>query len=273
MNHLHNLPKNTLDVNMAGGDKPGANSRGRGGKFRKFTRGGGKHFSRDLRPLDADGNEISMWSKDARKKDDDSDEEEDSDESEEESEEDSEDSDAPKASGALSREEKKAEKKAKKDAAIRKAKGQAVQVGDMPPSDSEEDSDDADMPSNPNHSKAARSQTKAPVNKGVDEVTAGVAKMRAAAPANRKERESLEAQQAKERYRKMHEAGKTDEAKADLARLKLIREKREAEAARKQAEKEEREEQEKAKRAEIEAKEAKKREAALGPKAAKKGKK
>ena len=39
---------------------------------------GGKHFSRDLRPLDADGNEISMWSADAQKKgDDDSDEEED----------------------------------------------------------------------------------------------------------------------------------------------------------------------------------------------------
>jgi len=44
----------------------------------------------------------------------------------------------------------------------------------------------------------------------------------------------MEAAQAKERYRKLHEAGKTDEAKADLARLALIREKREAEAARKQ---------------------------------------
>jgi hypothetical protein len=44
----------------------------------------------------------------------------------------------------------------------------------------------------------------------------------------------VQAQQAKEKYQKLHEAGKTDEAKADLARLKLIREKREAEAARKQ---------------------------------------
>ncbi|KAK8014851.1 casein kinase substrate phosphoprotein pp28 protein [Apiospora arundinis] len=89
---------------------------------------------------------------------------------------------------------------------------------------------------------------------------------------SRRERESMEAAAAKERYRKLHEAGKTDEAKADMARLALIREKRAAEAARKQAEKEEREESEKARRQEIEAKEAKKREAALG-KPAKKGKK
>ena len=57
---------------------------------------------------------------------------------------------------------------------------------------------------------------------------------------SRREREALQAQQARERYQKLHAEGKTDEARADLARLKLVRERREAEAARKQAEKEDR---------------------------------
>lgn len=62
----------------------------------------------------------------------------------------------------------------------------------------------------------------------------------------------------------MHAEGKTDEAKADLARLSLIKEKREVEAARKKAEKEEREAQEKARLNEMDEKERKKREAAMG---------
>lgn len=76
----------------------------------------------------------------------------------------------------------------------------------------------------------------------VEEVAEGVKNMSAGgkgkgkpvAELSRREREAIQAQQAKERYQKLHEAGKTDEAKADLARLKLIREKREAESARKQ---------------------------------------
>ncbi|KAK2003041.1 hypothetical protein LX36DRAFT_745809 [Colletotrichum falcatum] len=251
---------------MAGG-QPGSNSRGRGGKFRKFTRGGGKHFSRDLRPLDADGNEISMWSADSKHKGDDESSQEASEEDSEES--DSEDDGKPQAE--MTRAERKAAAKARKDAAAAKKRAQAVEVGDLPPSDSEESSEDeADMPANPNHSKAARNQTKAPVAAPeVDEAAEGVKKLTVAN--NRKERESMEAAQAKERYRKLHEAGKTDEAKADLARLRLIREQRAADAARREAEREEREAQEAAKRREIEAKEAKKREAALGP--VKKGKK
>jgi hypothetical protein len=103
------------------------------------------------------------------------------------------------------------------------------------PSDSEEEESEDEMLANPNHSKAARNQTKAPPP-DVEEVTKGVKKLATTSTAgmSRKERESMEAQQAKERYRKLHEAGKTDEAKADLARLALIREKRAAEAARKQ---------------------------------------
>jgi hypothetical protein len=250
------------DRKMAGGG-PGANSRGRGGKFKKYTRGGGKHFSRDLRPLDADGNEIDMWSADAKKKtSSDEDSEEDSEEEESE-EEDSDNAAGPSAqnqsAAELSREERRKEKKARKDAAIARSK-KPVEVGDLPPSDSEEEEDD-DMPANPNHSRKARNQTKvAPV----EEATEGVKKM-SVAP-SRREREAIEAAAAKERYRKLHEAGKTDEARMDLARLALIKERREIEAARRQAEKEEKEEKEKEKRAEFDAKEAKRREAALGPK-------
>lgn len=189
---------------------------------------GGKHFSRNLRPLDADGNEVMDKDPNASTS-----EEEES--SEEESSSEEEDVNKP----ALSREERRAAAKAKKEAAIAKKKG-VPQPGDMP-SSSEEESEDEDMPANPNHSKAARNQAKAaPVS--VDEAAEGVKELsvggkgkgKPVGELSRREREAVQAQQAKERYQKLHEAGKTDEAKADLARLKLIREKREAEAARKQ---------------------------------------
>ncbi|KAG7112282.1 hypothetical protein HYQ44_010477 [Verticillium longisporum] len=239
----------------------------------------GKHFSRDLRPVDSEGNEVSMWAAGAKEKasanaSSDEEEEEEDDDSEEE------DDSAAEDKGPVSREERKKLAKARKDAAIAKKKAQAVEVGDMPPSDSdsdESDDDDDDMPANPNHSKAARNQTKAATalgagDAGVDDVTDGVKGLSAGGAANRKERESAEALVAKEKYRRLHEAGKTDEAKADMARLKLIREQREAESARRAAEKEERDAQEAARKTEIDAKEAKKREAALGKKTSKKAK-
>lgn len=129
------------------------------------------------------------------------------------------------AAGALSREDRKKEKKARKEAAIARKKAQAIEVGDMPPSDDDdEDSDDGPMPANPNHSKAARDM--------VGEVTTKTEQL--SLGSNRRERESAEAALAREKYQALHEQGKTDEAKADLARLKVIREQREAERARKQ---------------------------------------
>ncbi|XP_046893593.1 pdgfa associated protein 1b [Hypomesus transpacificus] len=53
---------------------------------------------------------------------------------------------------------------------------------------------------------------------------------------SRREREEIEKQKAKEHYMKMHLAGKTDQAKADLARLAIVRKQRE-EAARRKEEK------------------------------------
>ncbi|KAH8174846.1 casein kinase substrate phosphoprotein PP28 domain-containing protein [Sarocladium implicatum] len=245
---------------------PGSSSRGRGGKFKKYTRGGGKHFSRDLQPVDSDGNQISMWAKDGQKNGGDESSEEES--SEEDSDEDSDEGAGPskEEDEAATREARKQQKKARKEAAIKKAQAKTVEVGDLPSSD-ESESEDEDMPANPNHSKAARKQAIKPLDDEVDDLADGVAKIQAG---NRKEREALEAAAAKERYMKLQAQGKTDESKADLARLKVIREQRAAEAARRQAEKEEKEEQDKARRAEIEAREAKKREAAAGPKKGKK---
>lgn len=143
----------------------------------------------------------------------------------------------------MTREERRQAAKAKKEAAIAKKKG-VPQPGDMPSSDDSE-SDLDDMPSNPNHTKASRTQASAaPVS--IEEATESVSKLSVGGASSaggkkkpveqlsRREREAVQAQQAKERYQKLHEAGKTDEAKADLARLTLIREKRAQEAARKQ---------------------------------------
>ncbi|XP_077980293.1 28 kDa heat- and acid-stable phosphoprotein-like [Glandiceps talaboti] len=52
---------------------------------------------------------------------------------------------------------------------------------------------------------------------------------------SRREREEIERQQAKLRYEKLHAEGKTDEARADLARLAIIRKER-AEAAKRKEE-------------------------------------
>lgn len=81
---------------------------------------------------------------------------------------------------------------------------------------------------------------------------------------SRREREALEAQQARERYLKLHAEGKTDEARADLARLAIIREQREAERLRKLAEKEEKDEVAREKAALVKEREEKLRAAAMG---------
>lgn len=53
---------------------------------------------------------------------------------------------------------------------------------------------------------------------------------------SRREREELEKQRSVKAYQRLHQAGKTEEARSDLARLALIRQQRE-EAARKREEK------------------------------------
>ncbi|EYE96286.1 PDGFA associated 1 family protein [Aspergillus ruber CBS 135680] len=124
----------------------------------------------------------------------------------------------------------------------------ALQPGDLPPSDSEHEIDvkgnnggesesegeSGELPANPNHTASSRKQ----LEKTDEEETKPKKDL---SQLSRREREALEAQQARERYMKLHAEGKTEEARSDLARLALIREQRESERARKQAEKEEKE--------------------------------
>ncbi|XP_036142546.1 28 kDa heat- and acid-stable phosphoprotein [Monomorium pharaonis] len=58
---------------------------------------------------------------------------------------------------------------------------------------------------------------------------------------SRREREQLEKQKAYANYQKLHAAGKTDEARADLARLAIIKQQREEAAKRREEEKKQKE--------------------------------
>ncbi|XP_057310376.1 28 kDa heat- and acid-stable phosphoprotein-like [Hydractinia symbiolongicarpus] len=57
----------------------------------------------------------------------------------------------------------------------------------------------------------------------------------------RKEREAIEKEQARKRYEKLHAEGKTDEARADLARLAIIKKQREEAAKKKEQDQKEKE--------------------------------
>jgi len=194
------------------------------GKF-KTKRGGGRNFSRNLEPVEADYERATpnKWS--ARG------EEEDSDDSDEEdSEEESSDDDGtgvtpqpgPLASGSaaqeLTRTERRAQKKAGKPA---KPAAKAGAIADGVEEESEEEEDDSALV-NPN--RTSQKSTKL-ANVGTAPVEL-----------SRREREEKEKKEAKERYWKLHQAGKTDQAKADLARLAAIRKEREQAAAQRKAE-------------------------------------
>ncbi|XP_037916507.1 28 kDa heat- and acid-stable phosphoprotein-like [Hermetia illucens] len=62
---------------------------------------------------------------------------------------------------------------------------------------------------------------------------------------SRREREELEKQKAQLLYQKLHAEGKTEQARADLARLAIIKQHRAEAAARREAEKKEKEERKK----------------------------
>jgi len=76
--------------------------------------------------------------------------------------------------------------------------------------------------------------------KAATKVTTLPANMSTKPELSRREREEVEKQRAQANYRKMHAAGKTEEARADLARLAIIKQNRAEAAARREAEKKER---------------------------------
>ncbi|KAJ6554530.1 casein kinase substrate phosphoprotein PP28-domain-containing protein [Mycena capillaripes] len=188
------------------------------GKF-KQKRGGGRNFSKNM-VLDENGTAVSTDKRWAPRGKDDEDGSDDEDEEEEEEEEEEESEEEPAAGGSaepqpeLSRAERK-ELKKKQAAAKQKQEG-----GD----------EDEDL-INPNH-----------VSKKMN-----ISDLNAPRELSRREREQKEKQDAKDRYWKLHLAGKTDEAKADLGRLAKIRAEREAAQQKRKAEAE-------AKAAEVEAK-------------------
>ncbi|KAL7275848.1 hypothetical protein RUND412_001193 [Rhizina undulata] len=171
---------------------------------RKVARGGGKKFSRDLIPHDGEGEPEGMWGEPRDSKP------EVAGSSEEES-----DSDGG-SKQELTREERRAQAKARKEAA--KAAAAAANKGS---DDEEEESEDEVKPK-------ARG----------DKFAAGNPNASTGAEGNmsRKEREAIEKAEAQKRFWKLQEAGKTDQAKADLARLAEIRAKREAAAEQRKAE-------------------------------------
>jgi len=87
-------------------------------------------------------------------------------------------------------------------------------------------------------------ETKKPVSRPNADIVGEVCNLNAQGPGHvdktgveltRKQREELERERARRRYEELHKAGKTDEAKADLARLEEVKKRRE-EAAKKKAE-------------------------------------
>ncbi|KAJ7938422.1 casein kinase substrate phosphoprotein PP28-domain-containing protein [Mycena leptocephala] len=185
------------------------------GKF-KQKRGGGRNFSKNM-VLDENGTAVSTDKRWAPRKNDDDDDSDDDEEEEEESEEESEEEPAAGGSAEPQPELSRAERKElkKKQAAAKQQEG---------------DDEDEDL-INPNH-----------VSKKMN-----ISDLNAPRELTRREREQKEKQDAKDRYWKLHLAGKTDQAKADLGRLAKIRAEREAALAKRKAETE-------AKEAEIQAK-------------------
>ncbi|KAI0759064.1 casein kinase substrate phosphoprotein PP28-domain-containing protein [Fomes fomentarius] len=186
----------------------------------KQKRGGGRNFSKNL-VLDENGTAVSTdrWAARGRKEDEeDSDEDEEEEEEEEEEESEEEDAAAPQAGSAqeeLSRAERRELAKKKKAAAAAKGAN-----GDE---DEEEGGGEDPLLVNPNRAAGKR---------------LNISDLAAPRELSRREREEKEKKEAKERYWKLHAQGKTDEAKADLARLAKIRAEREAAQAKRKAEQE-----------------------------------
>ena len=125
----------------------------------------------------------------------------------------------------MSRAERKAHAKARKEEAAAKAK--AAAGGN---SSDEDGSDEEQAPLKATVAKKGQAGMKVANPNDPGQASAGL---------SRREREAVEAAAAKERYWKLQEAGKTDQAKADMARLQVIRQEREEKAKMRKAELEE----------------------------------
>mmetsp|Transcript_30516 Transcript_30516/g.58756 ORF Transcript_30516/g.58756 Transcript_30516/m.58756 type:complete len:164 (-) Transcript_30516:332-823(-) len=112
---------------------------------------------------------------------------------------------------------------------------------DMPESDSEEDSDAEREKSaqgvrglietaNPNAAPRRQNMKASELKGDQDSDDEGESTSRGPRELSRREREEIEKQRAQERYWKLHEQGKTEQARKDLERLSIIKKQREEEA-------------------------------------------
>eukprot|EP00742_Colponemidia_sp_Colp-10_P001149 GILJ01001239.1.p2 GENE.GILJ01001239.1~~GILJ01001239.1.p2 ORF type:complete len:200 (-),score=57.67 GILJ01001239.1:2057-2656(-) len=115
------------------------------------------------------------------------------------------------------------------------------EAGDLPPSGSEGEEEEEEAPKPAAKPKAAAASAAVPAAPAaqMENPNRAPAKSEAAVELSRREREELAKQEARRRYEEMHAAGKTEQAKADLARLAEVKRRRE-EAAKKRAEEEKR---------------------------------
>ncbi|XP_039270937.1 28 kDa heat- and acid-stable phosphoprotein-like [Styela clava] len=99
-------------------------------------------------------------------------------------------------------------------------------------SSSEEESDEEDSRNIIEVNNPNRIQQK---NKKISDLSA--VPEAAAAPLSRRQREEIAKQEAARRYEQLHREGKTEEARADLARLAIVRKQREEAAKKREEEK------------------------------------
>lgn len=109
-------------------------------------------------------------------------------------------------------------------------------------SDEEDSEDDEDKKTKGVESLIEIENPNRAPKKAVQKVTAVKVGEKAPKPElSRREREEVEKQRAQAHYQKLHAEGKTEQARADLARLAIIKQHRAEAAARREAEKKEKE--------------------------------
>ncbi|KAM0786182.1 hypothetical protein ACM66B_006989 [Microbotryomycetes sp. NB124-2] len=236
------------------------------GKFGKVKRGGGRHFSRDLSRLDKDGNPVG---KSNNLQDDDEDEdEENSSDDEDKAAGDSDSSDgfggkvektSNKNSATVPEEEDEEDEEQRDDESTQRQRPQDRDALDQVTDklgnrltvtsgasdrvlqarrDKKLSGGGAGMSGAPTATSGTPAgETSGNMNRSGNR-SLKLGDVGAPREMSRREREEAEKKAARERYLKLHAAGKTDEAKRDLARLKEIRKQREAAAAAKKEEEE-----------------------------------
>lgn len=117
--------------------------------------------------------------------------------------------------------------------------------GELPPSDSESGSDEEEVVKSKGVAgiiETANLNAKTSQNTKAKNISLDDLDEQEAPQLSRREREAIQAQKAKERYWKLAEQGKTEQARIDLDRLAIIKKQREEAAAKREEERKAKEE-------------------------------